>query len=314
MVVLSIILALFFGMNMGGSGLSPSFAASYGAGIITRKRAIILFGLLVLLGALLAGGEVIKTISRGIVPQEFVDPQVALIVLLSASLGLLFANLLRVPLSTSSVTVFSLVGVGLYFGHLNFHTLIRLFLFWLILPFVSYFLTYLLGKLILPLEKREWIKRHIPLIKVFALISGCYVAFSIGSNNVANAVGPLVGGGILERTVGIILIAPCFGIGAFLFGRGILTTVGKEITGIGLLGAVINGMVIGSSLLFASLLGIPEPLVMLDATSVMAIGSVNSGHRYLINHQVVRKIVSIWIINPIISLAVAFILLKLFRV
>jgi len=106
------------------------------------------------------------------------------------------------------------------------------------------------------------------------------------------------------------LAAPFFGIGGLLFGR-ILDTVGKQITALGVLGATVNGVIIGSLLLLASAFGMPEPMVMLDAASIMGIGSVNSGHKFIISHRVVRKIVSLWIISPLISLSVTYLILVL---
>lgn len=312
MIPLVLILSAFFAMNMGGSGMSPAFAAPYGAGVIGRKKAAFLFGLFVLLGAYIAGGRVVNTISRGIVSQEFISTNVTLVVLLSAALSLLIANVLKVAVSTSSVTVFSLISVGLYFRQIYVPTLIRIFCFWLILPVLSYVLAHFLGKLILPLEKKAWIGKHERLLKLFVVAAGCYVAFSIGSNNVANAVGPLVGSGAVGENMGILLIAPFFGFGGLVF-RKVLDTVGKEITPLGILAAAINGTVIGTLLLLSSVFGMPEPMVMLDASSVIGIGSADSGHKFIMTHKVVRKILSMWIISPLISSVVTYLLLTLIQ-
>jgi sulfate permease len=308
MVFLAFILAAFFAMNMGGSGMSPAFAGGYGAGVVTRKKAALLFGVFVLLGAYIAGDKVVTTISRGIVSQNVIDVKVTLVILLSAAISLFIANMLRVAVSTSSVTVFSLISVGLYFRQLYAPMLLRIFSFWLVLPLIAYILTYLSSKFILPLENRPWIRRHQGFLKVFVLAIGCYVAFSVGSNNVANAVGPLVGSKIIGGKSGVLLIAPFFGLGGLFFRR-VLDTVGKEITGLGILGAAINGIVIGSLLLLSSAFGMPEPMVMLDATSIMGIGSANSSHRFIATQKVVRKIFTLWIISPLISMAVTYSLL-----
>ena len=312
MSLVALILAAFFAMNMGGSGMSPAFAAPYGAGVISRKKAAFLFGLFVLLGAYIAGDKVVNTISKGIVSEGFIDIKVTLVILLSAAVSLFIANMLRVAVSTSSVTVFSLISVGLYFKQLYIPMLLRIFSFWLALPFIAYIFTYLSSKLILPLEKKPWINKHQSCLKIFVLLIGCYVAFSVGSNNVANAVGPLVGSEIVSNKLGFLLIAPFFGFGGLFFRR-VLDTVGKEITGLGILGAAINGIAIGTLLLLSSAFGMPEPMVMLDATSIMGIGSANSGHRFIATHQVVRKIFTLWVISPLISLVVTYLLLVLIK-
>jgi len=310
MNLLAIMLAMCFAMNMGGSGMSPAFAAPFGAKAITRSHAALLFGLFVLLGALVGGDRVVNTISRGIVSSHFVTTKVSFVILLSATASLFIANILRVSVSTSSVTVFSLISVGLYFRQLHLGTLAKVFCFWIVLPVLAYALTYLLAKILFPLENKPWINKHQRHLRVFVVATGCYVAFSIGSNNVANAVGPLVASDIVDKNTGILLIGPFFGIGGLLF-RKILHTVGREITGIGLLGAAINGIIIGSLLLLSSAFGAPEPMVMMGAVSIMSIGSVNKGHRFIATHQVVKKIFTLWVVSPLISLVVTYLLLTL---
>jgi len=306
----AITLAVCFAMNMGGSGMSPAFAAPFGAKAITRRHAALLFGIFVLLGAFVGGDRVVNTISRGIVSADCVDTKVSFVILLSATVSLFIANIFRVSVSTSSVTVFSLISVGLYFRQLYLGTLAMVFCFWVALPVLAYILTYVLAKVLFPLEGKPWINKHQRHLKIFVVVTGCYVAFSVGSNNVANAVGPLVASDIIGKNAGILLIGPFFGIGGLLF-RKVLHTVGEEITGIGLPGATISGIIIGSLLLFSSAFGAPEPMVMLGAVSIMSIGSVNKGHRFIATHQVVRKIFTLWVVSPLISLVVTYLLLTL---
>jgi phosphate/sulfate permease len=40
-------------------------------------------------------------------------------------------------------------------------------------------------------------------------------------------------------------------------------------------------------------------------------GAGVSGHKFIITHQVVRKILSLWVISPLISLVVTYLLLTL---
>jgi len=313
MSFLAVTLAVLFAINMGGSGMSPAFAAPFGAKAVGRRHAALLFGIFVLLGAFLSGDRVVGTVSDGIVSQEFINTKVAFVILLSATTSLFIANLCRVSVSTSSVTVFSLISVGLYFRQLYLATLAMVFSFWVALPVVAYILTYILAKMLFPFEGRPWINKHQRLLKVFVVLTGCYVAYSIGSNNVANAVGPLVAADIVTENMGILLIGPFFGVGGLLF-RKILHTVGQEITGIGLLGAAVNGIIIASLLLLSSAFGAPEPMVMLGAVSIMGIGSVSKGHKFIATHQVVRKIFTLWVVSPLLSLVVTYLLLLLMHV
>jgi len=110
MLILLMVVTIFFAMNMGASGVAPSFCSSYGAKFLGRKSIMLLFTFFVILGAVLLGGGVAKTLSSGIVPSKFISPKIALVILLSATISLFIANLLKIPQSTSWVTVFSLTG------------------------------------------------------------------------------------------------------------------------------------------------------------------------------------------------------------
>ena len=94
-------MAMFMALNMGASGTAPAFSAAYGSNILRLETIPGLFGIFVFLGAILAGSKVVKTLGKGILVQEKMTITVAVIILLSVSLSLLFANLLKIPQSTS---------------------------------------------------------------------------------------------------------------------------------------------------------------------------------------------------------------------
>ena len=137
-----------------------------------------------------------------------------------------------------------------------------------------------------------FIRRYSPIrrkMRWSALIASCYVAFAIGTNNVANAVGPLYGAGILGINTGLILIAPLFGIGAWLMGKGTLETVGREIVPLGPVSGTLVSFVTATLLIFASVLGIPQSLVQLNLAAIFSISCVKNGHRYTLDQHLTRK-------------------------
>src|SRR3989338_11059860 len=130
-------------MNMGASGIAPTFSAVYGGRLIKNKFAAVLFTLFVILGALTLGRGVVKTLSQGILPKEFLTADVALIIIASATLSLFLANLLAIPESMSMVTVGAVIGAGLLFKHLNIKTLFWLIPMWLGFLIVSFLVSFL---------------------------------------------------------------------------------------------------------------------------------------------------------------------------
>jgi len=305
----------FFAINMGASGIAPSFAAAYGAKLIKKKWTVILFSIFVVLGAIALGSNVSLTLGKNLLPKEFLSFNTALIIISSASLSLFLANILKIPQSTSQVTVGAITGAGLYFKHLYFKTLlVKIIPMWIILPLLAYIFTFLLYRVIYPprhgnLYLYEKLFAHDKKIKITGILVSCYVAFAIGSNNVANAVGPLFGAGIVGIIPGLIMVAPIFGLGAGLMGKGNLDTAGKEIVPLGMLSSTIVAFVTATLLIFASSLGIPQSLVQLNMCSIFAISSLKNGHKSTIDSYIAKKTFIVWAVTPLLSVAISYLLL-----
>lgn len=305
-------------MNMGASGIAPSFAAGWGGKLIKKKQALFLFGIFVLAGGVFLGKGVAVTLGKSLLPSEFISSNAALIILSSAALSLFLANILKIPQSTSQVTVGAIVGAGIYFKHLSTKTLLfKILPMWVILPLASYILTFLLYKIIYPpkhnnLHIYEKLFANHRKLKLSSLVTSCYVAFAIGTNNVANAVGPLNGAGLIGMLSGFFLIAPLFGLGALFMGTGTLQTAGKEIVPLGLFSSTLVSFVTATLLIFASLLGIPQSLVQLNLCSIFAISSLKNGHRHTWDRHITKKTFWVWAVTPLISIAISYFLSTVF--
>lgn len=311
------IVVIFFAINMGASGIAPTFSAVYGGNLIKKKTAAILFAIFVVIGAATLGGGVVKTLSRGILPKEFINPGVALVILSSATLSLFLANLLAIPESTSMVTVGAVTGAGLFFRHLNFKTFFWLVPLWISFPLISFALTFFLYRFLYPPHHGNlWLYQKIfsneRKLRTLAIIISCYGAFAVGTNNVANAVGPLVAAKVIDSNFGLFLIAPLFGLGAFLFGGRNIETFGKEVVPLGLITSNLVCLVTGSLLILASSLGAPFPYVQLNALSVFAISCIKNGHKVTLNHHITKKTFMVWTLTPLLAAAVSYLLLTLF--
>ena len=315
---LLIIAVVFFATNMGGSGIAPSFAAVYGAKLISRRNTGILFSLFVVLGALTLGGRVTKTLSSGLISKQLFNFDVALIILVSAAISLFIANLLRIPQSTSWVTVMATFGAALYFNNLNWLTTLRMLGMWLVLPTIAFVITLLVFKVIYPpAYKNLWFYEKVHLWKkqlhALALISSCYVAFAIGANNVANAVGPLAGAGLVDPFWGLLLVAPLFGIGGWLIKDRTMQTIGAEIVPLGLVTSTLVSFVTATLLVTASYLGFPQSLVQLNTLAILAIGTLKHEHVLALREKATQKTMVVWLGAPLLSAVLSFLLMVLLK-
>ena len=329
-LLIPFLIAMFLAINMGGSGTGPSFSAAYGANIIRSSLIPGLFGLFVFLGAILAGKGTAMTIGNGLINPELMKFILVSIILFSISISLLIANLLGIPQSTSQSTVLAVAAPALYFNQLNMDKLLfEIIPTWFILPIISFLICLIIGKYIYkPLRRRGYTLskklNESPILKGLILLMSLYVAFSIGSNNVANAAGPIAtmtanelkisldDNFILIMILSTLIIAPSFGIGSSIFGHKIVQNTGKEIILFGKLEAVIIAFVSASLLLYASLSkGIPTSLVQLNVGAIIGIGVAKLGYKNIFTKTNVNKFFMVWLLAPIIAFLCALILTHL---
>lgn len=319
-IILLSLISIFGAMNMGASGLAVSFAPSVGSNIIKKNKAVIFFTIFVLFGSILVGPRVAKTLSSKIVGQEFISKPVVLIILLSSGIALFLANLLKIPQSTSIITVGSFIGAGIYFKSLNVSLILYLVVLWVGASFLSYIITYFLATKIYPprqnnLRLYEKFFTHKDKLEKWTLWTDCYSAFGIGTNNVANVVGPLIAANIIGPMPGFLFFSLIFGLGAFLLGKGVLNTVSKEIIPLGLVSASIVSLVVSTFIIICSLLGLPAPYVQFSSMSILAVHTVKEekDHIHTLIHPITKRILKVWFFTPILSIAVCYFLLTIFH-
>lgn len=328
-LLVPMLVGMFLAVNMGASGTAPAFSAAYGANIIKRFAIPGVFGTFVLIGALVAGKKVGITMGKDLMPAELLTPEIITVVLLSVGLSLLIANFLAVPQSTSQSTVFAIAGPAVYYSNLNTHKLFfEIIPTWLILPVIAFLIMFLFGKFVYPKIKNHpgidyaKLSEH-PSLKILVLLSSCYVAFAIGSNNVANASGPLASMIINELGISsesdanfvlimiltVLIMAPCFAVGSSLFGNRLLRSTGKEIVEFGPVGASAIAITTATLLLLASIVkGIPTSLVQLNTFAIIAVGVSKMGWKKIIVHRTVRKFWIVWIVAPAFSFVLSYFL------
>lgn len=327
-LLIPLLMGIFLAINMGASGTAPSFSAAYGANLIRRSLIPLFFGIFVILGGVLAGQKVVLTLSGGLVPEKVMTQTMTTTVLFSISLALLIANLLKIPQSTSQATVLSIAGMATYLKVLNLHKLfVEIIPAWFILPIISLAITLVVGKIIYPpFKRRFWwrfdkLASH-PSLKLIVLLSCFYIAFAIGSNNVANTAGPIAA--MLSNELKIspqdsrfsilmimttIMAAPWFGIGSSLLGHGVVQTTGKELTEFGPLGATLIALITASLLLYTSVFkGIPASLVQVNTFSIIGLGITKFGLKNTLAKTSVSKLVAVWVISPLIAFTLSYLL------
>lgn len=311
--IIAIIISFLLAMNIGASNSAAEMAAAYGAGARTKREAVILIAVFAILGAIISGGAVIKTLGSGLVPGKTFSETFAtvFIVIFVATLFITFANYFKSPIATTHAIVCSIVGIGLYTGGLNTKKFFYIAAWWVLTPSVSFILNYLVGKYLYfrilhrltTLGSEEKINK---LLSILITLSGCYVAFSAGSNNAANAVGAIVGADVISLSTGAVMAGLGMGLGAILFGGRILDSVGKGITEIGIVRAISIETTGATIIYIASLMGIPVSLNETITSGIIATSCARAGFRKTAKNEHVLRILFFWFVAPFLAIALSY--------
>jgi len=309
-IVVIILVSVFLAMNMGISGFSVSFAPSFGSNVLRKNRAALLYGLCVIAGACLVGPRVVETLVWKISYVQL-DVVSSGIILASCAITMFLSNVLKVPQSTSFVTVASFVGPGLFYGKVNWHTVGKILVFAAIFSIVSFILTVIIKRKTYPprqgnLGFYERFFIHRDKFRKFIIFHDMYAGFSVGTNNVANIVAPLVVSLGMGNLFWFLAISPFFGLGAYFWGEKMIHSVSKDIIPVGEFSASIVSFITATFVLIASFLGLPTPYVQFTTFSLLGISCVKDGFKITSEKAIVKRILWVWILVPLFTVLLSF--------
>ena len=150
-LVLACLFGFFMAWGIGANDVANAMGTSVGSGALTVKQAIIVAAIFEFAGAYLAGGQVTKTIRKGIIDPSIISNSPELLVygmlaaLLAAGVWLLIASRLGWPVSTTHSIVGAIVGfaaVGLGTNSVDWGKIGHIAMSWIISPAISGFFAF----------------------------------------------------------------------------------------------------------------------------------------------------------------------------
>lgn len=161
-LAMACVFGLFMAWGIGANDVANAMGTSVGSGAITIKQAVIIAAIFEFAGAFLAGGQVTKTIRKGIVDAQLLSGTPDLLIygmlaaLLAAGIWLLVASRLGWPVSTTHSIVGAIVGfaaVGIGIDAVKWAKVGSIVMSWVVSPalagIISYWLFRSVQKLIL---------------------------------------------------------------------------------------------------------------------------------------------------------------------
>ncbi len=281
-----------------------------GCGLLSFKKAAILVGAFAIIGAMLQGQHVMQTISKGIVDTEL-DYLAVCVALICSGFFVTLATFYRIPTSTSQAIVGGVVGIGLAVGaEVNFDKLIVIVESWIVCPVLvmvlSFGFMYLVVLILRKYETRTLLFQH--AFGWLAIVSACYVAYSMGANNAGNAVGPIANLDIFPPKLLLFIGGVSIAVGAITFGKKVADTVGKGITPLDIPAAFVAQVSSAFGLHLFSLFGIPVSTSAAIVGAVVGVGLVKGASA--ISKKTIVTILIGWILTPTLAGSFSFLLYK----
>jgi len=361
LMIVAAVIGGYMALTIGANDVANNVGPAVGSRALTMTGALVIAAVFECAGALIAGGDVVQTIYKGIidpalVPSSDVFVWVMMSALLASALWVHLATFLGAPVSTTHAIVGGVLGAGVAavgIDVVDWFIVGSIFVTWLTSPLIggaiaAGFLAFIKVNLIYQEDKIAAARRWVPvLVAIMAAIFAAYLvlkglshvwtpgvpavvtisilvfglayaaakpwvrmqsqgmenrnqalrrlfhlplicsaallSFAHGSNDVANAVGPLAAilnsaeSGTMLSEVGVpfwVMLIGAVGIslGLFLFGPRIVRIVGEQITKMNPMRAFCVALSAAFTVLVASQLGLPVSTTHIVVGAVFGVG------------------------------------------
>ena len=377
-------IAFYMAWSIGSNDVANSMATAVGAKAITFKQAVLIAGILNVLGAVFVGGHVTDTVRKGVVDVTGLDSHTLLLgfvaSLLAAAIWVTISTWKSMPISTTHSIIGALMGFGLIAGGTSsvlWDKIGAVAASWILSPIAGAVLAFFIFKIIVktifakdepvksakivgpiiigftafliasslflktPLSKNyhiseieglqfaaviavvvgivglfllRKIKAHGPedyttverIFRKLQIVTSCYVAFAHGSNDVANAIGPVAAivplaqgvdiGAKVDVPIALLLLGGVgIAIGCMTWGRKVMKTVGTKITSLTNTRGFSVDFGAATTVLIASKLGMPISTSHTVVGAVIGVGLARGLEA--VDLSIIRKIVISWLLT-----------------
>ena len=188
LVIFAAVLGGYMALNIGANDVANNVGPAVGSRAMTLMTALVIAAVFESAGALLAGGDVVSTISKGIidpalVPDNNVFIMAMMAALIAAALWINLATVIGAPVSTTHAVVGGVMGGGIAaagFGLVNWATMGKIAASWVISPLLggiiaALFLFFIKVNVIYREDKIAAARRWIPLL--IAIMAGAFACY-----------------------------------------------------------------------------------------------------------------------------------------
>lgn len=188
-IIIAGVLGGYMALNIGANDVANNVGPAVGSKALTMTGALVIAAVCESAGALIAGGDVVSTISKGIIDPSLMPDSETFIwammsALLSAALWVNLATVIGAPVSTTHSVVGGVMGAGIAavgFNVVNWATMSKIAASWVISPVLggiiaALFLAFIKTNIIYQDDKIAAARRWVPvLIALMTTAFSCYL-------------------------------------------------------------------------------------------------------------------------------------------
>ncbi len=294
-------LAFVFGWN----NSSFLIGNGEGSGSLTLREALLVSSAGLLLGVLLEGTQMLKSLSGSITPAAGTQvAEVALVVSLALTVGL---SLAKLPVSFSMAVVGAFAGAAYASSlPLNGPRLEEMVGFWFLAPLLTAVVAYALYRSILALAPRLSLLALDGASRYGVIVTSLIIAYVLGANNIGLIYGTVVNGGKSFEWQ-LVLVTLFAILGMLVLGRtGVSGTVGDKLLALSPFGVIATFL--GSAVLIWLGTQLAIPVSISQCLLGGMFGAAFAKQISVVNGRVALESIGGWVVVPVAAFALGFLL------
>ena len=297
---------LFLGWALGINDTAKTFGAAVSAQMISYRIAALLSAIFIILGAFIDGPGGLKTLGSLTAQTN----NSAFVVCLAAAATVILLTIVHLPVSTSHAVVGGILAIAFFQGHVDWGALQKIVLCWILTPIggmvIGGLFFIIMGQLFTRLNlhflRYDWLMRRL------LFMGGCYGAYAIGANNVANVTGVFLKAGMLNMYQAIFLGGVSIAIGSLSFSKGVMRTLSSRIFSLDAFSAFVLIFSEALTLHIFALVGVPVSITQAAIGAVLGIGLVKNFK--VITRSTLYKVLVGWVLTPGLAFLFSFLLYR----
>lgn len=293
--------SVYLGWSLGSNDAANIFGTAVTSRMLRFGTAAGLAAVFVLLGAVAQGQEGMRTV--GALSSGGLES--AGVASFAAAVTVTMMTALKLPVSASQAVVGGILGAGVLRGEVRTSGLGKVVLCWVGTPVGAFLAAIVVFAVLSRLLNvlRLGLVAHDVVLRACLVVAGCYGAYALGANNVANVTGTLVAADVLTPLSGVVIGAASIALGILTFGRRVMGTVGKGIVRLDAFSSLVVVVAEALTVHVYAVIGVPVSTSHAIVGAVLGVGVLKRIEALRL--RAVRGVLLGWIATPLVAASAA---------